>query len=252
MNNVKITIIIKSDNYVSAIDSLLRQDIDNFECFIINNEKGFKSPDTRFKTKNINDVIKDANGDYILFLKSNNILIPDTIKNISRVIDFTNADIIKFNSDYAETDVNSNEKNSFRYMFNKGNIIDYISDSLSEFCFKKDIIKNIDLNLSEHTFLIDALLKAKDITIIDKKFLINKKEDNLCVQNIIENYKINKNNLSKNFWKTYFKITTPKIVLQTINMNDKKSFVEFCHQIPLCLIPLRYRIICYILKKTNK
>ena len=126
----------------------------------------------------------------------------------------------------------------------------HVFDSLSEFCLKKDIInKKIQ---SEHTFLTDALIKSKDMAATTEICIKQQYTNRINAADIIDNFNKNYNKLPDKFWKTYFRKVTPYIIAQTVKTNDKKTFITFCKQIPLQLIPLRYRIICYILKKTNK
>ncbi len=261
MNEKKISIIVKSNCDISAITSLMQQTNNYWECFIANNTikniEQYIINDKRFKILN-NETIKEAisrsSGDYILFIDAQDILTNNAVDNILRIINFTNADIIKFESKLLPEEIpnNPDTKCMFKYIFKKENIMDYVWDNLSEFCFKKDIVSMIDPKQSEHAFLIQTLANAKDMAVTKKTFIIKKQNASISTTDIICNYEQNNKKLSKSFWKEYFKEITPKIVSQTVKNNDKSSFISFCHNIPLYLIPLRYRIICYILKKTNK
>lgn len=265
MNDKKISIIIPSNDTIYAIASLVQQNNNLWECFIINNSvkdiEQYIINDHRFKllkdTKK-NDPIKtaihNAKGEYILFVNSTNILVNDAIDNILHIIDFTNADIIKFNSQTEKTPNTEDNDNKceFNYIPNKNKLIDYIYDNICEFCFKKDIVSDIDMHQSAHTMLTSLLLRATDMSVTQKICLIRQNNNNLSVSDVIDNYINNHDKLPKIFWKKYFKNVTPQIVSQTTKSNDKKSFINFCSKIPLNLIPLRYRFICYILRQTNE
>ena len=265
MNNKKISIIIKTNCNISAISSLLQQNNYDWECFIINNSikniEQYIINDARFKIINdknnmdaINKAIQNSTGDYILFMDPDDILLNDAIDNILHMIDFTNADIIKYKSQLLSENIpDTNERRCiFEYVFKKNIIMDYIFNNLSEFCFKKDIVVDTYKNENEHAFLTDALLKSKDMALTKQTYLIKQTNSNLLIKDIIDNYEKNHQKTSNQFWKQYFKKLTPQIVSFSVKNNDKKSFITFCKKIPLRFIPLRYRIICYIFKKTNK
>lgn len=264
MNDTKLTIIIAQNYDISAITSLLQCNDNSWECFIINNSvknidkyiidnKQFKILNGSSNLNIINDAINRASGDYILILDAKDIVISDIIDVISYISDFTNSDIIKFESkqEYVSTDKTTKNKYKFKYIFNKQILTDYISNPLSEFCFKKNVIQDINFTNSI-SFLTGALSTAKDMTITRKTCVIHQQSDILTINDIIDNYKINHDKLSYDFWKNYFKTITPNIIRYAIKNNDKNNFIIFCKQIPLNLIPLRYRLMCYILKKTNK
>lgn len=263
MNDIKISIIIKSNCDISAITSLLQQTNNAWECFVVNNTikniDQFIINDNRFKIVNdttTNDIIKNiiakASGNYILLINSDDILTPDAIDNLLHMIYFTNADIIKFNSRILSDDVPniSDKKCRFKYIFNKHNIMDYAFSDLSEICIKKDIIH--EFSKSEHAFVTNILSNAKDMALTKKTCIIKQRAYNLYINDVIENYKENHDKLSYDFWVKYFKQISQQIIINTIRNNDKLSFIRFCNEIPLKLIPWRYRIMCYILKKTNK
>lgn len=263
MKNVKISVIIKSNFDISAINSLLRQNVDQWECFIINNNikniNSYIADDSRFHIIDDNtnpnivyDTIKKANGEYILLISADDILMSNAIYYILHIINFTNADIIKFNSSPLSESVpdTSNKVYRFKYIFNKGNLLEYIFSNISEFCFKKEIITNPIQ--SEHAFLINAVTNAKDVAMTKDTCIMRQQQYNLSVSDVIENYEYNHVKLQKDFWKQYFQYVTPQIIKQTIVDNDKKSFINFCRKIPLELIPLRYRIMCYMLMKSGE
>ncbi len=265
MNNKKVSIIIKSNRDVSAISSLLQQNNNNWECFLVNNSvkniEQYVINDNRFKILNyennlnaINEAIKRSKGQYIVFIDSNDILLNDAINNILCMIDFTDADIIKYNSQLLSESLPevSDRKCIFKYIFNKETILDCAFDNISEFCLKKEIISEIDAVQSVSSFLTTALSTAKDMALTKQTYLIKQNYPNISIDDVIDNYKNNYNKISKNFWIKYFKCITPIVISETVKTNDKKSFLKFCTSIPLQFIPLRYRIMCYILKKTNK
>lgn len=257
MNDKKVSIIIKSNYDISAVASLLQQNNNSWECFVVNNtvkniEQYIINDNRFFIFKDIQSAIQSAHGEYILFIDSDDILVSDAIDNILHMIEFTNADIIKFNSDNTSDTLPeaSDRKCRFKYVFNKDSVTEYAFNNLSEFCFKKNII-HTPIN-NEHSFLIDILSNAKDLTFTSKTCVVKQNTHNISVDDIIDNYNNNNQKLSNSFWKKYFQNITPQIIKHTIKNNDKKAFLNFCKSIPLQFIPLRYRIMCYILKKTNK
>lgn len=257
MNERKISIIIKSNYDISAVASLLQQSNSSWECFVINNTvkniEQYIINDNRFFIFNdLGTAIQSAHGEYILLVDSNDILVADAIDNILHMIEFTNADIIKFNSGVISDTVpeSSDKKCHFKYVFNKDSLMEYVFNNLSEFCFKKNIIKTLTNN--EHSFLVNILSNAKDLTFTNRTYIIKQTIHNVSVDDIIDNYNNNRTKLSDIFWKKYFQNITPQIIKNSIQTDDKKSFIKFCKTIPLQFIPLRYRIMCYILKKTNK
>ena len=258
----KITFIIPQNYDISAITSLLQCNNDSWECFIINNSvknfdqyiignKQFKILNDSSNQNILYDAINRASGEYILILDAKDIVVSDIIDAIDYVSDFTNSDIIKFESkqEYISTNKTIKQKYKFKYICNKKVLTNYVFNLLSEFCFKKDFIKNINI-VNHHSLLTRALATGKDMTIVQKNCVIC--QQTLNINDIIDNYKTNHDILSKDFWKNYFKTLTPNVVKYAIKNNDKTNFINFCKQIPLNLIPLRYRLICYILKKTNK
>jgi glycosyltransferase involved in cell wall biosynthesis len=265
MNDKKISIIIKSNCALTAISSLLRQNNNNWECLLVNNSveniEQYIINDARFKIFNIDndlntiyEAIKRSTGQYIMFIDSNDILLNDAINHILHMIEFTDADIIKYKSLLLSESLPefSDRKCIFKYIFNKETILDYAFNNISEFCFKKNIVSGTDSIKSLSSVLTDALSKSKDMTLTKQTLLIKQTCSNITVDDTIDNYKNNHDKIAEKFWLKYFKDITPAIISGTVKANDKQSFIKFCNNIPLHLIPLRYRIICYILKKTNK
>lgn len=252
----RISIIINTNHDISAILSLLQQNTNSWECIILNNlvkdiDK-YINKDSRFKIINksdIKDAVKSAKGEYILFANSDDIFVSEAISNILHIINFTDADIIKFNcGKTCKNDLTDNGKMCpFKYIFNKNDIMNYAFNSLSEFCFKKELI-----SVSDKILLTTFLISAKDMASTDKTCILRHNDYIISTRDAIDNYKNNRTKAPLYFWKKYFNIITPKIIKQNVRINDKKSFIEFCNNIPMRLIPWRYRIICYILKKTNK
>ena len=255
----KITIIVKSCNDISAIKSLLQQTNNLWECIIINNSipniEQIIANDKRFKIINntsIYDAIKDSTGDYILLINSDDILVSDAIDDILRVIHFTDSDVIKINSRFLSDNSGhtDNDRLNFKYVFNKENIVNLVFENISEFCFKKEIIHTN--TQSEHALLTNILAHAKDLTKIDTIGIIHQHANKISIDDFIENFHENYSKFPQGFWIEYFKNISPKIIAITATTNDKKSFIKFCNNIPIKFIPWRYRIMCYILKKTNK
>ena len=195
-----------------------------------------------------------STGDYVLFIDSHDILLDDAIDSILHAIQFTNADIIKLDSKLLKENMpeSTDIKGKIKYIFNKNIILDYVFNDLSEFCVKKAIVSKIDTNQPDNALLLDILSKAKDMALSQKTCIIKQQCLDIPVKDIVYNYEKKHQKLPEAFWKQYFKNVTPKIISQTVKNNDKASFITFCHNIPLYLIPLRYRIMCYILKQTNK
>ena len=256
----KITVIIKNCHDISAIAALLKQNSNSWECFIVDNtikdiEKHINI-DNRFSFVNgkdaIDRAIANANGEYILFINSNDILVANAIDNILNMIYMTNADVVNFKS-VLLSDAGIEESDTkcrFKYICNHDEMMQYVFNNICEFCFKKNLVH--EMPNFEHTFLTGALVDAKDMVATKSNLLISQGSQYISVKDICNNYKSNHEKLPEKFWRKYFKTKISKIIASTVNANDKNLFLEFCRTVPLRLIPLRYRIFCYILKKTNK
>lgn len=141
MNHKKISIIIRSNCDISAITSLMQQNNNSWECYVVNNIiqniEQFILNDNRFKIlNNEQEAIKLSCGDYILFIDSSDILVNDAIDNILHTIQFTNADVIKFDSKLLKGDLpeSADTKCKIKYIFNKNTVLNYAFNDLSEFC----------------------------------------------------------------------------------------------------------------------
>ena len=133
---------------------------------------------------------------------------------------------------------------------NHNNHNNQIQSKISEM---KSKIKEMESNIDLVENMINTILSnAKDLTFTNRTYIIKQTIHNVSVDDIIDNYNNNNTKLSDIFWKKYFQNITPQIIKNSIQTDDKKSFIKFCKTIPLQFIPLRYRIMCYILKKTNK
>ena len=242
--------------------SILQQNNTSWECFILNNSikniEQYIINDKRFTIINtdtaLDTIIQKAKGKYISFINASDILIVDTVDNILYTTDLTDSDIIKTPSELLSRakSYDPDRKCKFKYIFNKNEITQYIFDDLSEFCFKKEILLKTATGQSCRALLTNALLNAKDMTTIENTCILKQRQPEVSVNDIIETYTNNKEKLSQNFWRKYFKQITPTLIANMAKTNNKVDFLKFCRQIPLSLIPLRYRIMCYILKKTNK
>ena len=266
MDTKRLSIIIKTNCDISAISSLMQQTNNSWECFIINNSvknieqyiignKQFIIVKDDNNSNVIYDTIQKAKGDYVLLINSNDILVPDAVDNILHMADFTDADIVRFHSgiSYEPPTEISDKKCKFKYIFKKDTMLDYVFNNLSEFCFKKNIAQNYIK--SEHVFLMNILMNAKDMATTRKTCIIQQQDctiNNNEYIDIVNNYTNNASKLSKKVWKKYFGIITSDLIKTTIKSNDKNTFIEFCKHVPLSLIPARYRIICYLFKKINK
>ena len=132
----------------------------------------------------------------------------------------------------------------------------YLATSTSKLDSERGInIATQDINFSIRNGSLsntNILSNAKDMALTKKTCIIKQHAYDLYINDVIENYKENHDKLSYDFWVKYFKQISQQIIMNTIRNNDKLSFIRFCNEIPLKLIPWRYRIMCYILKKTNK
>ena len=243
MTDKKISIIITKTNNSVSVDSVLNQTYENYEYFVTDNN-----------TSDIKKTINQTTGDYIIFLNADDMLIPNALRNISKMIYLTNADLIKFNklSNFTNHVPNVDIK-KFQYLFQRQDITKYAFADLSEFCIKKDIVKHLDFDLPRHLLTMNILMHAKDITATNHVYISNAKQTffiyNLSEYTLITDYYLtHKQELPDDIWKIYFETLIPRIVKDTIKNNNKDVFAYCCKRIPTKLIPLKYKLIFFIMK----
>ena len=258
MKKIKISIIFEPGYNEASIKKLLSFDSDEFECFVSKEQaKVLERTSKKLhiipteKNSSIYDIIKHINGEYVLILSKFDILPPNSILDLLHIIELTNTDIIKLKPGVSYD--NDSKLAKFRYVFNKNEIMNYCFDELSQFCFKTKLFHNNQI--SKHVFLMNILLNANDMAISEKTCILSNNNNYYSTQDfidIVNNYNIIKNKLSNEFWKKYFYNIMPKLVMTSTKDNDQSTFLYFIKNIPMRFIPLRYRIICYIFKKTSK
>lgn len=243
MNDTKFSIIITKADYSQKTDYAFDQVFKNFEYFFIDNN-----------AKTINDTISKATGDYIIFINSEDTFIPNALANIARMIYLTNSDLIKFGKTNNLNQTTSNvHARDFQYLFLKNDIMEYAFSDLSEFCIKKDIVKNLDFNLPRHILTLNVLMSAKDITQTDDIYIYSRRPAPLISEtdeyiHIADWYLKNSNISNEQFWKKYFMTIIPLMVKDTTIQNNKDVFNNVIKKIPLRLIPLKYKFIFFIMK----
>jgi hypothetical protein len=238
MNNKKISVIINKKNSFESVGSILGQTFTNYEYFITENS-----------VDDITNAIQKTSGDYILFMDSDSILKSTALEHISKMIYLTGADIIKIGQSITLTDTDFFD---FKYIFQRENIMQYAFCDLSAFCIKKEIVKSLNFELPKHVLILDMLMHAKDITATEEIYMITRpsyfisdiSEYKQITDYVIQNYEKN----TVKVWKNYFNILIPHIIKDTTKQNRKDVFSYCCKNIPLKLIPLKYRFIFFIMK----
>lgn len=258
--NKNICVLIINSNDITTVDSLRGQTFEDFECFLMNNSveqiNHYIENDQRFHITDktdIEQILKQTNCKYVIITDSSNVFIPTALEYINRMIDLTDADIINFNvKPLNDTNIPKHQKPSFNYICSKKRILEHFADELSCFCIKKDILLDIcDFSLN-HFVVLGALKKAKDMTTTIQTYVLEKQTNDTDYKKIVNNFVMNEKDFSFNFWKNYFGYFIPIIVNYTIKNNDRDTFIYCCKNIPLKLIPLKYKFIFFIMRITNK
>ncbi len=261
MNKEKnISILIVNSDNILTVDSLKQQTFENFECFLINNSikqiDEYIKDDPKFHISNetdIKQVIEQTNGKYIIITNSDNIFIPCAMEYIDRMANLTNADILNFKiKPLNNQNIPAHKKPNFNYICSKNKIMEHIFDDLSCFCIKKEILFNIKDFSMNHFVVLDALKTAKDMATTMQTYMLQRQVEHTDYKKVVANFVNNEKDFSFTFWKKYFKHFVPKIVNDTIRNNDKNTFVYCCKNIPLRLIPLKYKFIFFMMRITNK
>ncbi len=268
MKDIFFTIIIKDSDNLAALDAVNRQNWNNYECFIVNNsikdlEKYIVS-NNRFhiienksddKYKNINTAIEQGNGEYFIILNSSDILTQNSLADISRIANLTDAQIIEYNTMYVQnvSGVSLDEQQCiFNYLIRRKIIMESVFDSMSAFCFSHSIIKKQILNLPEHVFIMNLLKDTPSIAKTNNTYLLQLAEHNKIKSEeyikIVDNYKKIENEFDNNFWRNYFKKIIPGLMMATVSEKRRDAFVYCCKNIPLKFIPLKYRFMFSVMK----
>lgn len=259
-----ITVIIKNSHDVSAITSLLNQEFKNWQCIIINNKNPkaleLTDQDARFTfvDGDINDAIELVTGYFVMIINSNEILHKNAFFHITRMCALTNADVSKYTTDKISKMpalYDQKERSKFKYIFKKSEIIPHAFDSLSEFCFKTDFIKNQKFEKSESVFVSNLLINANTMAITPQICLYTPSVHALLAKDyrdLVDNFKVIHNDYSDAIWHKYFRAMIPGFIARTTKNDDRETFVYCCKNTPLKYVPLKYRIIFFILKITSR
>lgn len=262
--------IVKDSKFHHIIDSLLPQTITDWECFVIDDNSEYiqkiATKDNRFhivkksedKIKDINSVIHQVSGQYVMILNSNDYFVSNALDFLQQMIIPTMANIVACSSIYSEIipeSLNSNVKYSYRYLIRKATIMNNMFDPLSEFCFKKEYIQKIGFYAPEEVFIfntlanIDAITKTGLICILQRQnhLDINSTE----YKTLIDNFIANKNSFNDYFWKDYFYNVVPRILTASIYQHDKQSIKYCAKKIPMKYIPWKYKFMFMLLKTIN-
>ena len=258
MNDVHINILINNCKITDTINSLHDQSFQNITVFLINNQikNIHKFIDSRFvlvdKSQNMNDVINQINDGYTIIINDGDIFRKKSLENIARMIYLTDADVINFSSNTADKYILQQTNKIFRYVFQKNIILNHVFDYPSNFCIKHEILKSLNLTSWSHLNVIDVLKNAKDMTTSDTVYILQKNKYHITeYKDIIDYYVANKNSLPYTFWKKYFSQLIPKLTHYTMVNNDKDTFVYCAKNIDHKLIPLKYKLLFFIMKILN-
>ena len=261
------TIIIKDADNLLALDVLKRQNWIDFECIIANsyiqNLEKYIANDKRFriiesasddKYQNVNIAIEHGVGKYFIILNSDDILIPNSLENIYKIVISTDAQIVKYNTimtkDLSGLSLDE-QKFTFNYLIRRNLIMQSMFDNLSGFCFARDIIQSNNIYSPEHLFIMNILKNAVSIAKTGNVYLLQSKEHvKITVDEyvkVIDNFKNTKDEFSDNFWRDYFKKIIPETVIKTVSDKRRDVFVYCCKNIPLRFIPLKYKFMFFIM-----
>ena len=261
MKDVFFTIIIKDTDNLAALDAVKRQSWNNYECFITHNHikdlEKYIADDKRFHIVNfdLNTVLEQACGRYFIIINSDDILTPDALQNISKIAQLTDAPIIKYNTAHTKGGAAlslDEQKFVFNYLIRHDLIMQSVFHSLSGFCFARDIIQSHKINSSEHVFIMNMLKDVKSIAKTENIYLLQlaqaKKHTSVEYIEIIDTYKKIEKEFSNYFWHTYFQKIIPDLIMTTVSEHRRDAFVQCCKKIPLKFIPLKYKIMFFIMR----
>ena len=219
MESIKISIIIPVYNaelYLSeSLNSVANQSYRNWELIAINDGSTDKSldilnqehkKDSRIKIISISNSgvsharnvgLSAANGDYILFLDADDLLMPKSLQTLAKICTSTDADIISFNYKkyYAQTNIQKlkiDQTSSFSQItvnsffdkvFNKASTKDYLGGYVWLRIYKKSFLQNFKFDTQlrwyeDEDFLCNLLSKSKNSPIIyhtDARFYLYRK-----------------------------------------------------------------------------
>lgn len=272
MKQVDFTIIIKDTKNIIAIGALKSQTHQDWECFLLNNTidniNQYIADDDRFhvikKTTDnididINWAIQHAIGKYIIIIDSNDMFVSNALKNFSKIMQLTDVNIIKYRYDNVfdiPKSIIQDNNPIFRYVIIKNNFMRFVFDSLPGFVFKKEFLQQYYLNTPEHVSIFNMLKNTNAIVNSEQIYLLRMVHEinnyNNDYKSLLDNYVINRNSLSDDFWKYYFANIIPKMIHNCIYSHDKNTFMSFCKNVPLKLVPKKYRIIFALFKLTTK
>lgn len=213
--NVKISIIIPIFNAEKFIDrciqSIIEQKYSNFELILLNDGSTdstnkilnkYEGVDNRIKiikkentgvsdTRNIG--IKEANGDYLMFVDADDYIEKNTLESIVNIIKNNDVDLIKYNYNKYDQFNNKLEKQEdYKEYGNrilvKKEIKSFITDILKgkfnayvwTLVIKKDIIKDIKFN-TDISLMEDLLFYINILCTIDTLYVINDRLYNYCM-----------------------------------------------------------------------
>ena len=216
-----------SESFLSeCIESVIKQNYQNWELILVNDGstdgstricKAFSQKDARIVLINqenqgpyqarING-IKEATGDYVLFLDSDDCFIYNSLNVLNNHLLFKNInfDLLLFN--FVKEDNSKYAESSFNYYENDidgtHNILDYVFykkniGNLCRFCVKKSLLSNdicLSINSSRYTedaiFLFKVLLSAHKMRIITNELYYYRNNLNSITHNLTSDDRYNR------------------------------------------------------------
>ena len=266
MSDKLFSFIIKDTKSNNILESMTKQNITNWECFIIgepNNAKQFIESDSRFhiinssgnKSDDINNAIKQVSGQYVIILNSSDYFIPNAFDYIYEMIEPTDADIIVYSTLFVEKrpELDENKhKYSFSYTVRRQAIMKNMFDSLSEFCFKREFLQSVIYCQPEELFIFNILANTSAIV---KSGLICVLEEtrNLDIASseyrlLIDNFNKHKKSFDNKFWKMYFRNIIPRLLDAGVYQHDRFSLKYCAKNIPGKYIPWKYKFMLWFAK----
>lgn len=268
MQETFLTIIIKDNISISAIDAIQRQPFANWECIIANNSvenlEKYIADDSRFlvlstadKIENVNTAIQKAKGKYIIIINSDDIFVQNAFSDIFYMADLTDAPVIKYGTDKNVSEVfDDDHKCIFQYVIKRDMIIESVFDNLSGFCFQKDIIQKYKYGVPEQIFTMNIVCDASTMTKTNQICLLQSEilddYNSSDYVNIIDNFQKLKNKFPDIFWKKYFGVIIPNLTRKMMTNQSRADFVYCCGKIPLKFVPSRYKFMYFLFKHINK
>lgn len=248
MTKISIIIFIEDENIEKCLNSIIKQNLEDIEILCYNKYENFSINSLELKNniiykkeEDVNKLINQANGEYILFMKNSDWLEPNGLKKLYTNVIKKNDDVILFNS------IKHTKKKSKK-------IIYYLSHENSKKEYEKNVIKNvlsenwcglykksylIENNIkfsnnifNEYLFYLKANLITENVSYLSE-FLYNYKNHTNKIENIfyifdeIEKF-LKETNLFDDYELDFskFMIKKSKINLNKYDKKEKETFFQ--------------------------